>query len=155
MYLTVAQSLKMFVRIRNAFAKEIGEIEHNLALYQKNFSTQLAEQLNKEDIEYHTKKLITKTNLRLKQHAHYFGDDPECVTSHINRKIYAHWSFLAHAPNNMSEFAYVSTVLGHCGRTPLVTAAYTAVGFHPCKLTIARLRTQIATLECVVPNALE
>jgi hypothetical protein len=154
-YLTVAQSLKMFVRIRNAFAKEIDEIEHNLALYRKNFSTQLAEQLNKEDITFFINKLITKANLRLKQRAPYFGDDPEYVTSHINRKIYAHWLFLAHAPNNMSEFAYVSIVLGHNGRHPLVTAAYTTVGFQLCELTIARLRTQIAALECVLPNALE
>ena len=108
-----------------------------------------------EDITYFTGKLITKTNLRLKQRAPYFGDDPEYVTSHINRKIYAHWSFLAHAPNNMSEFAYVSTVLGHNGRHPLVTAAYTTVGFHPCELTKARLLTQIAAHECVLHNALE
>ena len=154
-YLTVAQSLKMFVRIRNAFAKEIGAIEHNLALHRKTFSTQLAEQLNQEDISFFTKKLTTKVNLRMKQRAPYFGDDPEYVTSHINRKIYAHWSFLAHAPNNVSEFGYVSSVLGHNGRNPLVTAAYTTVGFHPCELTIARLRTQIAALECVLPNALE
>ncbi len=66
--------------------------------------------------------------MRLKTHAPFFVDDPEYVTSHINRKIYAHWAFLTHAPNNMS---YVSTVLGHTGRNPLVAAAYTVVGFHP------------------------
>ncbi len=143
----------MFVRIRNALAKEIDEIKHNLALYRNNFSTQLAEQQNNEDITSFTTKLIKRANLRLKTRAPYFADDPEYVTSHINRKIYAHWAFLTYAPNNMSEFAYVSTVLGHTGRNPLVAAANTTVGFHPCELTIARLRTQIAALERVAQRA--
>jgi hypothetical protein len=141
LHLTVAQSLEMFVRIRNTFAKEIDAIEHKFLLYRKNFSTKRADQPNKEDIKSFTQDLTKRVNLRLKTHQQYFADDPEYVTSHINRKIYAHWAFLAHAPSNMSEFAYVSTVLGHTGRNPLVAAAYTTVGFHPCDLTKARRST--------------
>jgi hypothetical protein len=140
-HLTVAQSLKMFVRIRNTFAKEIDAIKRKFLLYRESFSTLRAEQLNKEDITSFRNDLVKRVNLRLKKHQQYFADDPEYVTSHINRKIYAHWAFLAHAPSNMSEFAYVSTVLGHNGRNPLVAAAYTTVGFHPCDLTKARLST--------------